>query len=115
MKPLKYAYDGLVEACKTQLNMKIHLVAMILVILTGILLDLTTTEWVLIAFCIGMVISTELVNTALEYLVDLVSPEHNIQAGKVKDIAAAAVLIVSVMSLLIGLIIFAPKLLLVFR
>lgn len=109
MKPLKYAYDGLVEACKTQLNMKIHLVAMILVIAAGILLDLSATEWVLITFCIGMVISTELINTALEYLVDLVSPEHNIQAGKVKDIAAAAVLIVSVMALVTGIIIFAPK------
>ena len=78
-------------------------------LLAGWCFDISKMEWVAVVICIGCVFAMELVNTAIERLVDLVSPKFNAKAGLVKDIAAAAVLIASMMSLAVGLIIFVPK------
>ena len=109
MKSFKYAIKGLVEAFSTQINFKIHCVAAVFVLTTGYLTGISFTEWVIILLCIGLVMVTELINTALEYLVNMVSPEYNEIAGKVKDIGAAAVLIAAIVSILIGTIILLPK------
>jgi diacylglycerol kinase len=111
LKSFLYAFNGLVYAFKSQLNFKVHCVAAVIVILTGAYLGLSNTEWALIAVAIGLVIVVELVNTAIEVLVDLVSPGQHPKAGAIKDIAAAAVLIAAVVALAIGLLIFIPKLL----
>lgn len=74
----------------------------------GIVLGITRTEWIMVVMCIGTVIAAELFNTAIEKLVDLVSPERHPVAGQVKDIAAGAVLICAVAAAIIGLIIFIP-------
>jgi len=91
------------------MNFKIHITAIIAVLFTGWYIQLNSSEWLWIILAIGLVLVAELLNTAIELLVDLVSPEFNVQAGKVKDVAAGAVLVAAVISVCIGAIIFLPK------
>lgn len=91
------------------MNFRIHLLAITLVGLAGWYFKLSSREWLWIILAVGLVLVTELLNTAIELLVDLVSPAFNTQAGKVKDVAAGAVLIAAFISVLIGIIIFMPK------
>ncbi len=77
----------------------------------GAFLSLSAIEWCLVLLCMVMVIGMEAMNTALEYLTDLVSPEHHPLAGKAKDVAAAAVLICAIGAVIVAAIIFVPKLL----
>jgi len=81
----------------------------IVVVVFGFIYELSTTEWCLIIFAIGTVFSTEIINTALEYVSDLVSPEKNLKVKRIKDLAAGGVLISAIMAAIIGLIIFIPK------
>lgn len=89
--------------------MQIHLVVAVLVVLAGWFFNITTTEWVLCLLCFGLVFGAEMVNTSIENLVDLVSPQKHELAGKAKDIAAGAVLISALFAAGVGLIIFIPK------
>jgi diacylglycerol kinase (ATP) len=106
-----YALNGIWHATATQLNFRVHLVAALMAVYTGYALHISTNEWLWIILCIAMVLIAELFNTALEFLTDLVSPEYNKRAGLVKDMGAGAVLITAICALIIGLIIFMPKLL----
>ena len=103
------AARGWAEAVRTQFNIRFHFVATILVLALSFYFGITTTEWCLIVLCIGLIWTAELLNTAVEYLTDFVSPEYNDLAGKVKDIAAAAVLLAAATTAAIGLIIFLPR------
>lgn len=105
-----YAINGLKHTFKTQLNFKIHCLAATVAIILGLILGLSQNEWVWIIFSIALVIILELVNTSIEILVDLVSPERQPKAGAIKDVAAAAVLMGALAALIIGLTIFVPKL-----
>ena len=105
----KFAFKGVFLLFKEQPNAWIHMVAAIGVVVAGLIFKLSTTEWLLIVFAIGFVFSAELFNSAIEEMVNLVSPDFNKKAGKIKDLAAAAVLISSVTAAIIGLIIFIPK------
>lgn len=104
-----YAAKGLIEAVKSQFTIRFHFVSTIVVVAMSFYYHLSATEWCFILLSISLVWTTELLNTALEYLTDFVSPEYNYLAGKVKDIAAGAVLVVALISVFVGLIIFAPK------
>lgn len=104
-----YAWKGLVYAFRTQLNFKFHSLASAIAIAIGYLLEINTHEWLWILLAIGLVLTAELFNTALEVLVDLVSPEYHPKAGVVKDLSAAAVLITAVVAIGIGLMVFLPK------
>lgn len=104
-----YAFNGLVYAFNTQINFKVHCFSTIFVVVLGSYLKLSLAEWLWITVSIAMVMILELINTAIEVLVDLVSPQQNSKAGAIKDIASAAVLVGSFMALTIGLIIFVPK------
>ncbi|MDB5024335.1 MAG: diacylglycerol kinase family protein [Mucilaginibacter sp.] len=106
-----HALNGIWHASVTQLNFRVHLVAALVTLYAGYTLHISTGEWLWIILCIAMVLIAELFNTALEFLTDLVSPEYNKKAGLVKDMSAGAVLITAVCALVIGLIIFVPKLL----
>ena len=106
----KYALQGVRYAFATQINFRFHSIAAILVILLGLYFQLTRFEWLWLCTAIILVIVAELFNTALEVLVDLVSPNYNSKAGVVKDLASAAVLITSLLSLIIGLFVFIPHL-----
>lgn len=108
-KSFSYAINGLRRSIKTELNFKIHLSAAVFVVVAGWCFDISTLEWLALVICIGSVLAAELINTAIEALVNLVSPDFNVKAGVVKDIAAAAVLVSAIMSLVVGLIIFVPK------
>lgn len=102
----KYAIEGIISSFKTERNMKIHISAMIIVIICGILLKLDKIEWCIIIIAIVTVISAELFNTAIETVVDMMSPEKNEKAKLAKDIAAGGVLVIAIGSAIIGLIIF---------
>ena len=108
LKSFSYAFQGLVYTIKTQGNFQFHLFAATIVALFALFLHVSKTEWLVLILCIGLVLFAELVNTALEALVDLVSPEFNPLAKIVKDAAAAAVLILAIAAAIIGFIIFLP-------
>src|SRR4051812_31715453 len=104
-----FAIKGLYLALREQRNMRIHMVAVAVVTIAGIFLGLTAIEWSVIALTIGIVIVTEMMNTAIERLVDMVSPGYNKQAGAVKDIAAGGVLLSSIIATLVAVYIFGNK------
>ncbi len=101
-----YALKGLWAATGDQRNLKVQFVVACIVVIAGFYFAITTVEWCIILICIALVTGFELVNIAIENLVDLVTRERHPLAGKIKDIAASAVLTVSVISLIVGLIIF---------
>lgn len=109
-KGFYFAFNGIKHSFKTQLNFKVHTFLAFLAMLLAYLLQITTNEWLWIFAAISVVFITELINTALETLVDLVSPEINAKAGLIKDISAAAVLIGAIFAFLVGCFIFLPKL-----
>ncbi|MCB0402452.1 MAG: diacylglycerol kinase family protein, partial [Flavobacteriales bacterium] len=82
----------------------------LLVVLAGWLFRVSDTEWMILLLCIATVIAAELFNTAIENLCDMVEPNYNKKIGFIKDAAAGAVLIVTIAAVIIGLIIFIPKL-----
>ena len=110
VKSFGYAIKGIAGAFRTEKHLQFHLLAAIAVTALGFWVKLNATEWCIIIICIAMVFVAELFNTAIEKLVDLVSPEYNRTAGLVKDVAAGAVLVASVASAIVGLIIIANKL-----
>jgi diacylglycerol kinase len=109
LKSFSHAIKGLQTTVKYEHNTWIHLFAMVLVIAFGFVYELTTFEWCWITLAIGLVIVTEILNTAIEHLTDLVSPEFHPLAQKTKDAAAGAVLIASIIAVIIGLLVFLPK------
>lgn len=110
----KYAIEGIISSFKTERNMKIHVLAMIVIIALGLFFKLNKVEWCFIIIAIASVISAELFNTAIETVVDMVSPERNPKAKLAKDIAAGAVLVVAIGAAIIGFIIFGPQIINVF-
>jgi len=104
-----YALQGIRHVFGTEANMKIHLVFTLLVIVCGLFFKISATEWMFCLLCFGLVISMEMINTAIEKLVDDLSPDFNSVAGNIKDIAAGAVLISAIFAAATGLIIFVPK------
>lgn len=101
-----YAVNGIVALIAGERNMRIHLLAAICVVAAGLYFDVTITEWCVISICIGMVMAAEALNTAIEWLTDLVKPEHHPLAGKIKDAAAGGVLLAAVAAAISGLFIF---------
>ncbi len=106
----KYAIEGIKSSLKTERNLKIHFVFMILVIICGIIFKISLLEWLICISLFALVISAELFNTAIEITVDLAMPKINPKAKLAKDISAGAVLVTAFLSAIIGLIIFIPKL-----
>ncbi len=104
-----FAFKGLKFFFTTQHNTWIHTFSTLIVIVLAIYFKISPTEWCLIIFAIGFVFVSELFNSSIELLTDLVSPEFNTKAGLIKDLAAAAVLFSAITALIIGLIIFWPK------
>ena len=110
LRSFAYAWDGLKYCFVTQLNFKIHLFLAALTIFAGIYFNISRSEWMIIAYCIGMVVITEMLNTAIEKLADIVHQAYHPGIKLVKDIAAGAVLIAAISSAVCGAIIFLPKL-----
>ncbi len=110
LKSFLFAINGIAHVFRTQINMRIHIVISIITLGLSFYFHLSLIELCIILFCIGSVLAAELFNTSLEYNIDLSTPEFNKKAGQAKDMAAGAVLVVSIMAALIGLIIFVPHL-----
>lgn len=106
----KYASEGIKQSYKGEQNLKIHTFIAILVIVFGFFLKISYFEWLVCLILIGLVLMTEFFNTAIEYVVDLASPRIHPLAKAAKDTASAGVLIMAIISAIIGLLIFVPKL-----
>lgn len=105
IKSLKYAVKG-VKISIHERNMKIHLFLAFLAVLLGFFLKISAIKWSIILLCIASVLSLEILNTAIEHLVDLACPHQDKRAEKIKDLAAGAVLVFSIFALMIGALIF---------
>lgn len=106
-----FAFRGIVFLLRTQTNARIHLAAAVVVIGAGFGFEITRAEWLAVIAAIGLVWTAEGLNTAIEALVDLVSPEQHPLAGRAKDVAAGAVLLAAIAAAVIGLLVFGPRLL----
>lgn len=110
----KYAIEGIITSFKTERNMKIHILITVLVLTMGFLLKISKLEWILCIFAIAMVITAELFNTAIETIVDMITKEKHEKAKIAKDVSAGAVLVTAIGAVLVGIIIFLPKIVQIF-
>lgn len=109
MKRIKYAYYGMIQMFKRDSHFFIHLVITIAVIILSFVFSLSLVEWLFVMSAIFSVLSTEAINTSIEYVVDLVTKDYHELAKFAKDISAFAVLLTSLYAVIVGLIIFMPK------
>lgn len=110
-KSFGYAFEGIWTGMKKERNMKIHCCAAVMVVIAGLVVKLTVMEWCICLILCGLVMSLELVNTAVEAVVDLVTEERKPLAKLAKDTAAGAVLISAIIAAIVGLLIFVPHIL----
>ncbi|WP_226376844.1 diacylglycerol kinase family protein [Oceanobacillus halotolerans] len=106
-----YAIEGLITMSKTERNFQVHLIMATLAVITGFYTGITRLEWALLVFAIGLVLIVEIVNTAIEKLIDYLKPEIHPIAKFIKDISAASVLLAAITAIFIGIFLFGPKLL----
>ena len=110
LQSIRYALDGIKYILETQQNARIHLLFTLAVFILGFLLGITRMEWIALALTVGLVWAAELFNTAVEVMVDWISPEKHIAAKICKDISAGSVLVTASISILVGILIFGPPL-----
>ena len=110
-KSFKFAFEGLSTAFRNEPNMQIHAIFAVAALIFAVLVGLSRVEWLFLAFTIFWVISLELLNTVLEALVNIVSPEHQPYAKVAKDVSAACVLLAAFLSVIVGVALFVPKVL----
>ncbi len=109
LRSFKYAFKGLFYVVKTQTNMQIHLVIMMIVIFAGFYFKIDTVDWLFLILAIALVLVAEIVNTSIEEIVNFISPEYDAKAGLIKDLGAAFVLLAAIFAVVVGLIIFLPN------
>ncbi|MEM7034522.1 MAG: diacylglycerol kinase family protein [Chloroflexota bacterium] len=107
-----FATEGMLYVLRTQRNAKIHLCVSICVVLMGLFLGITATQWAILFVMMGGVLAAEIMNAAIEAVVDLVSPDYHILAKIAKDTAAGAVFLLAIFSVIVGIFILGPPLLL---
>ncbi len=107
----RYAFQGLIHLFKSQPNARIHIVALAAVVAAGFYFQISQLEWIAVVLCVALVLSFEAVNTAIEHLTDLASPGFHPLAGRAKDVAAAAVLLAAMGAVVVGALVFLPKIL----
>jgi undecaprenol kinase len=108
-KSFGYATSGIITTCKTEQSFLFEIVYGIITIILGILLKLSLIEISIVLLAIALVLSMELINTSIEYTVDMAMPEIHPLAKQAKDIASGAVLVCSIIAFIIGIIIYLPK------
>lgn len=114
LRSFRYAFRGIGLLVRGEHNMWIHLAVALAVVIAGGLLELSRAEWIAVAFAIGFVFSAEAVNSAVERLADRITPERDPMIRDAKDLAAGAVLIAAIAAVVIGLVIFVPRIYLLF-
>lgn len=108
LKSLGYAGAGLVHLIKSEPHARIHLLVTILVVIAAIVLNVARLDWILLTFAIALVWAFEAINTAIEHLCDVISPDQSDSIKYAKDIAAAAVLVAAIGAAIIGITVFSP-------
>src|SRR5437868_37572 len=109
MNSIKYAWQGIRYCSISEKNFRIQLVIGLIVFFTGIIFKISATEWLAILVCLALVLGLEMINTTIEKLSNIITVSIHPEIKKVKDIAAGAVCLVSIISFVIGCIIFLPK------
>ncbi|MDP4127600.1 MAG: diacylglycerol kinase family protein [Bacillota bacterium] len=109
-RSLNQAWRGILYACKTQGHLRFHCFAAIAVLCFAWLCEVTRFEWLILILAIGSVMGAEIINTALEIVVDMVQPNFHPLAGMAKDVAAGAVLVTAIQAFVIGVVVFFPRL-----
>lgn len=115
LKSFGYAIEGIKLGLKYNTNLRIHFIAAFLVLLVSFLLKITSTEFILVLIMIILVITTEMINTVIEEVVDLVTKDYREEAKIAKDVAAGMVLVASIGSVIVAFLIFVPHLVLLFK
>ena len=110
LRSFVYAFRGITVLVRTQRNARIHLLAVALVVVAGLLLGLSRMEWLVVTLVCTLVLALEGVNTAVEAVVDLASPQYHDLARRAKDVAAGAVLIAALGALIVAALIVLPRL-----
>ena len=109
VRKFAYALYGLKTSLKEEKSLVIHLVIALLTFIVSGVLKINVTQWAIVVTMVGIVISSELMNTAIENTVDLISFKYNINVKKIKDIAAAATFILALAAVVVGLLIFVSR------
>tara|TARA_R100001369_G_scaffold89502_1_gene127174 strand:+ start:792 stop:1160 length:369 start_codon:yes stop_codon:yes gene_type:complete len=109
LKSLGFAFKGMLILIKTEASIKIQVFIAVVVTIAGFYFEISKTEWMAQIAMIGLVISIEGMNTAIEYIADFIHPEYHKKIGLIKDVAAGAVFIASIVAVIIALIIYIPK------
>jgi diacylglycerol kinase (ATP) len=109
LKSIKYAFKGAFLLLKTEASIKIQFIVAVLIIAAGFYFNISKTEWIVQILGIGLVLSIEAINTAIEEIANFIHPEQHHKIGFIKDIAAGAVLFASISVIIIGFIIYLPK------
>ena len=105
----KVAFNGIKVVFKEESSFRYQFILLVLTVVFGLMIGLTRLEWITIVFAAILVFTFEMVNTAIENIIDIVSPDYSKMAGKIKDISAGAVLLSSIGAAIIGLLIFMPR------
>ncbi len=108
MRRFKFAFQGVLEAVRTEHNFRFMLAFFMFVVAAGVIFDITRYEWMAVLICCGAVLGTEIVNMAIEAAVDLAAPGKDPLAKKAKDAAAGASLVVCMFAAAVGLVVFVP-------
>lgn len=109
LKSVGYAFKGAVYLVKTESSIKIQVCIAVIVTIAGFYFEISKTEWLIQIICIGLIMSLEGMNTAVEHIANFIHPERHTTIGRIKDISAGAVFIAAVSSTIAGLIIYLPK------
>jgi len=115
MRSFRFAFKGIAAVLRTQHNFRIQLAAFILVVAAGFIFGISPAEWCIVFLASALVLSLEIINSAIEFLVDLLSPEYHEKAGMIKDISAGAVLVAAIMAAITGIIIFGKEIIAFFN
>lgn len=110
IKSVGFAFKGMLILIKTEASIQIQLVIAVIVTIAGFYFEISQTEWLIQLGMIGLVMSIEGINTAIEYIADFIHPDHHPKIGLIKDVAAGAVFIASIVATIIAGIIYLPKL-----
>ena len=106
IKAFEFAFAGLINSFKNETHLKIHFLAALLVTAAGVLFKIKNSEWIIVISCCSIVLASELFNSAIEKICDLITTERNSQIKYIKDVSAGAVLILSVGAAIIGYLVF---------
>ncbi|MBM7651676.1 diacylglycerol kinase family protein [Neobacillus cucumis] len=108
LKSFSFAVIGILTAIKNERNMRFHFISSLLVLFFSFFFSISKMEWIIVLFLIGGMFALELINSAIERVVDLVTTEYHPLAKQAKDMAAGAVFVYAVLSVIVGLVIFLP-------